>query len=82
MRAGVASIKEPVGVLRADGKRSGGLTLVPWQAWIIAVSDLTVTGIMARTYLTLTSVTAGSAAEIVALCKEGKYSDQSSIISC
>ena len=31
-RAGFPSSKEPVGLLRADGKRPDGLTLIPWHA--------------------------------------------------
>jgi hypothetical protein len=43
-RAGVPATKEPNGLIRADGKRPDGLTLVPWReaetvTWDVAVAD-------------------------------------------
>ena len=77
VRAGVASVKEPAGMSRTDGKRPDGLTLVPWQAGRNTVWDVTVTDTVAITYLPSTSVTAGSAAESAAFRKEGKYRELS-----
>ena len=42
--AGIPATKEPVGLLRSDGKRPDGLTLVPWQSgkpltWDVTVDD-------------------------------------------
>ena len=73
VRAGVSSVKEPVGLSRTDGKRPDGLTLVPWQAGRCAVWDVTVTNTLAASYLSSTSITAGSAAELAATRKEEKY---------
>jgi hypothetical protein len=77
VRAKVASVKEPVGLLRTDGKRPDGLTLVPWQAGKNAVWDVTVADTLAASYVASTSVTAGSAAELAASRKEDKYTELS-----
>ena len=55
-----------------DGKRPDGNTIVPWRAEKKEVWDVTVTDTIAVTYLPSNSVTAGSAAEIAGLRKEGK----------
>jgi hypothetical protein len=73
VRAKIASVKEPIGLSRTDGKRPDGLTLVPWQFGKNAVWDVTVTDTLATSYLSLTSFTAGSAAELAATRKEEKY---------
>jgi hypothetical protein len=78
VRAGVPSVKEPVGMSRTDGKRPDGATLVPWQAGRNALWDVSVIDTLAMSYLPSTSVTPGSAAEIAAARKEAKYIDLSS----
>lgn len=72
-RAGYPSAKEPVGLLRTDGKRPDGLTLIPWRAGRSLVWDVTVTDTLANSYLPRTSRTAGAAAEMAADRKEAKY---------
>lgn len=72
-RAGVPSLKEPVGLSRSDGKRPDGMTLVPWSTGKCAVWDVTVIDTMANSYLNSTSVTAGGAAEIASTRKLEKY---------
>jgi hypothetical protein len=74
-KAGIPSIKEPQGLLRSDGKRPDGLTLIPWRDGRCATWDVTVTDTMATSYLHATSRTAGSAAEAAASRKEDKYVD-------
>ena len=74
-RAGIPSVKEPVGLSRSDGKRPDGMTLVPWSTGKCAVWDVTVIDTMANSYLNSTSVTAGAAAEIAASRKLEKYQD-------
>ena len=49
------------------------MTLVPWQSGKNAVWDITITDTLATSYLSSTSVTAGSAAELAASRKEEKY---------
>ena len=41
-RADVPSTKDPAGLLRGDGKRPNGLTLVPWQSGSSLTWDVTV----------------------------------------
>jgi hypothetical protein len=74
-KAGFPSIKEPHGLLRSDGKRPDGLTLIPWQDGRCATWDVTVTDTVATSYLSQTSSCAGSAAEAAATRKEEKYSE-------
>jgi hypothetical protein len=72
-RADVPSVKEPVGLLRSDGKRPDGLTQIPWQGGRCMTWDVTVTDTLADSYLATTSLVAGSAAEGAASRKELKY---------
>ena len=46
-KAGFPSIKEPQGLVRTDGKRPDGLTLVPWGDGRCATWDVTVTDTVA-----------------------------------
>jgi hypothetical protein len=73
IRADVPAVKEPVGLLRTDGKRPDGLTQIPWQGGRCLTWDVTVTDTLAESYLATTSVSAGSAAESAANRKEQKY---------
>ena len=70
-RAKIASVKEPGGLSRTDGKRPDSLTLIPWQVGKNLVWNVTV----ANSYLTSTSVTASSAAELATSRKEVNYVD-------
>ena len=72
-RANIPAVKEPVGLLRADGKRPDGLTLIPWQAGKCMTWDVTATDTLAESYLLATSSSAGAAAESAAERKELKY---------
>ena len=72
-KAGYPAIKEPPGLLRTDGKRPDGLTLIPWKAGRCLVWDATVADTFAASYLPTTSIIAGSAAEAAASRKETKY---------
>ena len=73
-RAGIPATREPHGLLRVDGKRPDGLTLVPWREGrcLVTVADTT-----AASYLTATSTLAGSAAESTSVRKEAKYAELS-----
>ena len=73
IRAGYPTIKEPVGLLRSDGKRPDGLTLIPWQGGRSLVWDATVTNTVATSYAMASSTTAGAAAEMAATRKHSKY---------
>jgi hypothetical protein len=72
-RANIPAVKEPVGLLRSDGKRPDGLTQIPWQAGKCMTWDVTVTDTLAESYLPAISSTAGAAAEGAADRKEQKY---------
>ena len=74
-RAGLPSTKEPVGLIRADGKRPDGLTLIPWQGGKNLTWDVTVADTLAASHLPSTSRKAGSAAESAGDKKETKYAD-------
>jgi hypothetical protein len=76
-RAAIPASKEPTGLVRSDGKRPDGLSLIPWREGRCLVWDVTVADTTAASYLHSTSVTAGSAAESAARRKETKYTELS-----
>ena len=78
IRAGFPSTKEPVGLVRTDGRRPDGLTLIPWRAGRCLIWDATVTDTLAASYLSDTSQTAGAAAENASARKLDKYKELSS----
>jgi hypothetical protein len=77
VRAGVPSCKEPSGLSRSDGKRPDGLTLIPWQSGKSLIWDVTVADTLAPSYLPLTALSPGKAADASADRKEVKYSNLS-----
>ena len=78
--AGVPSTKEPVGLLRDDGKRPDGMTLIPWTRGKAVTWDVTVVNPLAQSYLHSGGrvFTPGAAAEQAAARKEAKYSNMPS----
>ena len=74
-KAGVPAVKEPVGLLRADGKRPDGCTLLPWRSGKCLAWDVTAPDSLARSYLPMTGVSAGAAAAQAAHRKVEKYED-------
>ena len=76
-RAHIPASKEPSGLSRSDGKRPDGLTLIPWKSGRSAIWDVTVCDTLAMSYVGLTSIEAGSAAEGAASKKMSKYLDLS-----
>jgi hypothetical protein len=76
-RASIPATREPAGLLRSDGKRPDGLTLIPWREGRCLVWDVTVADTTAASYLPSTSVSAGSAAESAATRKQAKYAELS-----
>ena len=71
-RAKIPATREPAGLLRSDGKRPDGLTLILWREGRYLVRDVTVADTTAASYLPLISISAGSAAE---LRIQAKYAD-------
>ena len=72
-RADIPSTKEPTGLLRGDGKRPDGLTLVPWQAGKCLTWDATVVDTLASSYVSVTATRVGGAADAAAERKSLKY---------
>ena len=66
MAANIPAAKEPSGLLRSDGKRPDGLTLIPWKNGRCVTWDVTVTDTLARSYLPVAAGTSGGAAEAAA----------------
>jgi hypothetical protein len=52
-RAGIPVQKEPLGLVRTDGKRSDGVTLIPWRDGGCLTWDVTVVNSVASSYVTL-----------------------------
>ena len=72
-RTGILTTRESQELLRVDGKRPDGHTLIPrWEGrclrWDVTVADTT-----AASYLAATATVAGSVAESTAVSKEMKY---------
>jgi len=76
-RADVPSMKEPHGLVPDDGKRPGGLTLLPWNSGHSATWEVTVVDTLGNAYLQQSAITSASAAETAALRKKNKYSSLS-----
>jgi len=70
-------LKEPSGLLRTDGKRPDGVTLLPWKQEKCATWDITVSDTLAQSYVRETSKTPGAAAEAAAERTRNKYSSLS-----
>ena len=72
-RAGVQSLKEPLGLSRDDGKRPDGVTLTPWSRGRCLAWDVTVPDTFAASHLAMTSTTPSAAADKAAANKTAKY---------
>ena len=72
--AGVPIAKEPVGVFRDNLKRPDGITLVPWSSGKALAWDATIACTLAESYIDLSAIHAGSAAESADTRKVSKYS--------
>ena len=66
LAAAIRNTKEPQGLCRSDGKRPGGLTLVPWQSGRSLVLDVTVVCLLADSYVASAAREARSVAELAA----------------
>ena len=75
MSADIPATKEPVGLMRLDGKRPDGLTLIPWQAGRSLTWDVTVAHTTAESYLSGAAATGGGVAELAAERKQEKYTE-------
>ena len=76
-KADIPAVKEPSGLSRTDGKRPDGLTQIPWAGGKCLLWDVTVTDTLANSYVDVSSISAGGAAELAADRKISKYSNLS-----
>jgi hypothetical protein len=74
-RAQIPSIKEPPGLVRNDGKRPDGVTLIPWKRGQCLAWDVTIPDTTAASHINKTSQLASSAAEQAAVNKHKKYDE-------
>ena len=73
-RAQIHAVKEPVGLMREDGKRPDGTTILPWARGKPLAWDVTVPDTFADAHVTNSAREAGAAAEHAATNKTSKYS--------
>lgn len=66
---------EPPGLLRNDGKRPDGVTVIPWSSGRSLVWDFTCPDTVAPSHISHTSLAAGAAAGTAESSKIQKYSD-------
>ncbi|KAH0812360.1 hypothetical protein GEV33_010431 [Tenebrio molitor] len=69
----LATVLEPNGLSRDDGKRPDGMTLIPWNKGQPLVWDVTVVDTLADSYVLKTSEVSGFAAEMACKRKHNKY---------
>ena len=72
-KAGVQSTIEPTRLVRTDGKRPNGVTLIPWARGRCLTWDVTVSDTFATSHIASTSYLPGAAAEHAATLKKQKY---------
>lgn len=72
--ANVPALLEPSGILRNNGKRPDGMSLLPWSMGRVLVWDATCVDTLAPSHLHRTSLRAAAAAEAAEVAKVGKYS--------
>jgi len=81
-KADIPALKEPSGLLRTDGKRPDGVTLLPWKQGKCVTWDVTVSDTLAQSYVHETSETPSAAAEAAAEKNEQVYATRSIILVC
>lgn len=69
----VPALLEPSGILRDDGKRPDGMSLIPWKMGRVLVWDATCVDTLAPSHLHGTILRAGAAAEAAEKLKIAKY---------
>jgi len=71
--AKIPSRLEPSGLLRSDGKRPDGVTMVPWKQGKLLVWDATCPDTLAPSYRGIASIRSGAVAAAAEERKEAKY---------
>jgi len=73
-RALVSRAQETVGLIRRDGKRPDGMTLIPWRSSKLLVWNATVVSTTTESYVAAAARGRGEVAEMAATRKRQKYS--------
>ena len=73
IRAGVMAVKEPLGLSKVSCIRPDGATLTSWKSGKKLAWDVTVRDTLCKSYVPLTAVCAGAAAEVADNSKQEKY---------
>src|SRR6266536_1633438 len=73
--AGVPAVREPTGLIRGDGKRPDGGTLIPWSHGKTLIWDATCPDTFAASHVAGSAIAAGSAADKAETLKTEKYSE-------
>jgi len=76
-RAQIPSVKEPVGLLRQDGKRPDGTTILSWSRGKPLAWDVTVPDTYTDAHVSNTAMETGAAASLAATNKTNKNSQLS-----
>ena len=71
--AGFPNTKEPTGLIKGEGKRPDGMTLVPWRQGRPLAWDATISTPLASSYVHLSAKNAGASAEAAEIKKTAKY---------
>jgi len=74
-KAQIPAVKEPVSLIRQDGKRPDGVTLLLWARGKPLAWDITVPDTYAESHLQDTACRPGAAADKAATNKSSKYCD-------
>ena len=72
--AHIPCVMEPSGLVRTNGKRPDGLTLIPWQQGKCLTWDVSIVNPLAPSYVNSTALVPGGVAEFAAERKISKYS--------
>jgi len=72
-RTKIRAVKQPVGLLRQDGKRPDGTTILPWSTGKPLAWDVTVPDTYADAHVSNTAMETGAAASLAATNKTNKY---------
>jgi hypothetical protein len=76
-KAQIPAVKEPIGLVRSNGKRPDGATLVPWSRGKPLAWDVTVPDTYAQSHINETARSSGAAANRAAVLKTTKYANLS-----
>ena len=77
-KTNIPAPKEPHGLVRADGRRPDGATLIPWSRGKCLTWDVTVPDTLAQSYLAMSSQSGGATAEFASVRKWAKYASVAS----